>query len=131
MPNTIDNQKFVSVNTKYQDFINTTWRGHMAWLYMCTCAFDFLIAPILWPVFQASMKIPVTPWKPITLEGAGLYHLAMGAILGITSWQRSQERINAMNLQMTYSDPSIADRKAAAARKAKRETNDADKLIDR
>ena len=131
MPNTIDEQKYVSVDGAQQTFINTTWRPWMAWLYMATCAFDFLIAPILWPIFQASMKMPVTPWKPITLEGAGLYHLAMGAILGITSWQRSQERISAMNLQMTYSNPETASRKAAAARRAKRESNDADKLIDR
>jgi hypothetical protein len=99
---------------------------------MATCTFDFLVAPILWPIFQAASGIAeVKPWLPITLQGAGLYHLAMGAILGITSWQRSQERISAMNLQMTYSDPNIAERKRAAARRAARETNDADRLIDK
>jgi len=132
MPDKIDDQKFVSVDVKHQNFINTQWRPLMAWLYMATCAFDFLVAPILWPIFQAASGIAeVKPWLPITLQGAGLYHLAMGAILGITSWQRSQERISAMNLQMTYSDPSIAERKRAAARKAARETNDADRLIDK
>lgn len=131
MPDTIDKQTFVSVDTNHQNFINTQWRPLMGWLYMATCAFDFLIAPILWPILLASMKMPVTPWKPITLEGAGLYHLAMGAILGITSWQRSQERISAMNLQMTYSNPSVAQRKQAAAKRAARETDDADRLIDK
>lgn len=131
MPDKIDEQKFVSVDARQQNFINTQWRPLMAWLYMATCAFDFLIAPILWPIFQASLKMPVTPWSPITLQGAGLYHLAMGAILGITSWQRSQERISAMNLQMNYTDPGIAERKAAAARRATRQSNDADKLIDK
>ena len=132
MPDKIDDQKFVSVDVAHQNFINTQWRPLMAWLYMATCAFDFLVAPILWPIFQAASGIAeVKPWLPITLQGAGLYHLAMGAILGITSWQRSQERISAMNLQMTYSDPNIAERKRAAARRAARETNDADRLIDK
>jgi hypothetical protein len=132
MPDKIDDQKFVSVDVAHQNFINTQWRPLMAWLYMATCTFDFLVAPILWPIFQAASGIAeVKPWLPITLQGAGLYHLAMGAILGITSWQRSQERISAMNLQMTYSDPNIAERKRAAARRAARETNDADRLIDK
>jgi len=132
MPSTIQEQKFVSVTNNHQDFINTQWRPMMAWLYMMTCAFDFLVAPVLWPIFQAATAVAeVKPWLPITLQGAGLYHLAMGAILGITSWQRSQERISAMNLQMTYSDPSIAERKRAAQRRAAKETDDADRLIDR
>ncbi len=130
MPDQIDKQKFVSADVAHQNFINTQWRPLMAWLYMATCAFDFLVAPILWPVFQATSGIiEVKPWLPITLQGAGLYHLAMGAILGITSWQRSQERISAMNLQMNYSDPSIADRKRAAARRAAMSSDDADALI--
>jgi hypothetical protein len=49
----------------------------------------------------------------------------------LAAWQRSQERISAMNLQMTYSDPSIAERKRAAQRRAAKETDDADRLIDR
>jgi hypothetical protein len=130
MTDTIDKQKYVSSDVAHQNFINTQWRPLMAWLYMATCAFDFLVAPILWPIFQAATGIvEVKAWIPITLQGAGLYHLAMGAILGITSWQRSQERISAMNLQMNYSDPSIADRKRAAARRAARESDDADALI--
>jgi len=131
MADKIDEQKYVSADVAHQHFINTQWRPLMAWLYMATCGFDFLVAPVLWPIFQASMGIvDVKAWVPITLQGAGLYHLAMGAILGITSWQRSQERISAMNLQMSYSDPSVADRKRAAAKRAATETGDADRLID-
>lgn len=129
MPDTIDKQQYVSADIAHQNFINTQWRPWMAWLYMATCAFDFLIAPIAWPVLCSILKIPVTPWKPLTLEGGGLYHLAMGAILGVTSWQRSQERISAMNLQMSYSSQEIVDRKMAAAKRKATETDDADKLI--
>jgi hypothetical protein len=131
MSDTIDKQKYVSADVAHQNFINNQWRPLMAWLYMGTCAFDFLIAPIVWPIFQAATGVgEVKPWMPITLQGAGLYHLAMGAILGITSWQRSQERISAMSLQMNYSDPNIAERKAAAARRKRTSDADPDMVID-
>jgi hypothetical protein len=32
-------------------------------------------------------------WKPLTLEGSGLFHVAMGAVLGVTAWTRGQEKI--------------------------------------
>lgn len=131
MPDKYEDQKFVSTDQKHETWVNSKWRPLMGWLYMATCAFDFIIAPILWPIFQAAMKMPVKPWTPITLEGAGLYHLAMGAIVGVTSWQRSQERISAMGLQMNYSNSSVIERKIAAARAKSADDGDADKLIDR
>jgi hypothetical protein len=33
----------------------------------------------------------------LTLAGAGLFHIAMGAILGITAWWRSREKIELQN----------------------------------
>jgi hypothetical protein len=30
---------------------------------------------------------------PLTLQGAGLYHIAMGAVLGLAAYGRSQEKI--------------------------------------
>lgn len=66
----------------------------MAWVYISSCAFDFMIAPIGWAIIQALMKVnTLQQWHPITLEGAGLYHLSMGAILGLAAWGRSQEKI--------------------------------------
>jgi hypothetical protein len=35
-----------------------------------------------------------TQWSPITLQGAGLFHMAMGAILGIAAYGRTQEKLN-------------------------------------
>jgi hypothetical protein len=32
-------------------------------------------------------------WNPLTLQGAGLFHMAMGAVLGITAYGRSKEKI--------------------------------------
>ena len=49
--------------------------------------------------------MPIVAWNPLTLQGAGLYHLAMGAILGVAAWSRGQEKITAMR-----QNPSIGFR---------------------
>ena len=33
------------------------------------------------------------PWQPISLQGAGLFHIAMGAVLGIAAYGRTKEKI--------------------------------------
>jgi hypothetical protein len=76
------------------DWINKKWRPAMGWLYMLTCFFDFVIFPVLWSVLQAMSKGQVTSqWQPLTLQGAGLYHIAMGAVLGIAAYGRTKEKI--------------------------------------
>lgn len=77
-----------------EDFINKKWRPIMAYMYMAACVFDFIIFPIIWSIFQASYNGSVTtPWQPITLQGAGLFHVAMGAVLGIAAYGRTKEKI--------------------------------------
>ena len=77
----------------------------MGWTYMITCIFDFIVAPILWSIVQAYFKGNVTEaWDPITLQGAGLYHVSMGAILGVTAWKRSEEK---MQQVMSYAPQQI------------------------
>lgn len=76
------------------DWINKKWRPAMGWLYMLTCFFDFVIFPVLWSVLQAMSKGQVTSqWQPLTLQGAGLYHIAMGAVLGIAAYGRTKEKL--------------------------------------
>lgn len=76
------------------DWINKKWRPAMGWLYMLTCFFDFVVFPVLWSVLQAMSKGQVTSqWQPLTLQGAGLYHIAMGAVLGIAAYGRTKEKI--------------------------------------
>lgn len=77
-----------------ESWINSKWRPCMGWLYMATCAFDFILGPIFWAILQASAKQGVTQWIPLTLQGAGLYHVAMGAVLGVAAWSRGQEKMN-------------------------------------
>lgn len=75
-------------------WLNKKWRPLMAGVYMITCVADFVIFPILWSILQALSKGQVTnQWQPLTLQGAGLYHIAMGAVLGITAFGRTKEKI--------------------------------------
>lgn len=84
----------LNTDSTFGKFINTKWRPMMAFLYMFTCAADFIIFPILWSILQALENGQVTSqWSPLTLQGAGLYHLAMGAVLGLAAYGRSQEKI--------------------------------------
>jgi hypothetical protein len=84
----------VLVKNDNEDFINKKWRPMMAWLYMSVCMFDFIIFPILWSILQMVSKGSVTtPWQPISLQGAGLFHIAMGAVLGIATYGRTKEKI--------------------------------------
>lgn len=72
----------------------------MGWQYLITCTFDFILFPIAYALVQSIFKGNVTlQWHPITLEGAGLYHISMGAILGVTAWSRGQEKMVESKLQ--------------------------------
>jgi len=84
----------IETSKGFGDFINSKWRPMMAVIYMVTCMTDFVIFPVLWSVLQALFHGTVTSqWAPLTLQGAGLYHIAMGAVLGLAAYGRSQEKI--------------------------------------
>jgi len=76
-----------------EDWMVKKWRPAMGWCYMVICCLDMAIFPIMWNVIQVMMKQPLTQWNPLTLQGAGLFHLAMGAVLGISAWSRGQEKM--------------------------------------
>jgi hypothetical protein len=79
---------------KNEDWMNSKWRPMMGWMYMLVCTSDFVIFPILWSLVQVIGGGRVeTQWSPITLQGAGLFHMAMGAILGIAAYGRTQEKL--------------------------------------
>ena len=89
--------KMSDAEKKKEDWMNSKWRPMMGWIYMGTCVCDFVLFPVLWSLLQASLGHPVTQWNPLTLQGAGLYHLAMGAVLGLAAWGRTQEKLNGAN----------------------------------
>ena len=83
---------------KNEDWMNSKWRPAMGWMYMLVCTMDFVVFPILWSLVQTLGDGKVeSQWMPITLQGAGLFHMAMGAILGIAAYGRTQEKLNGAN----------------------------------
>lgn len=78
---------------KDSNWMQNLWRPAMGWMYMLICLLDMAVFPVLWSLLQAYMKMPITQWNPLTLQGAGLFHLAMGAVLGIAAFGRTQEKI--------------------------------------
>ena len=86
------------VQQEKEDWMNSKWRPMMGWMYMVVCSFDFVIAPILWSLLQSFSQGSVnTQWQPLTLQGAGLFHIAMGAVLGIAAYGRTQEKLGGAN----------------------------------
>lgn len=84
----------VLVANNNTDWINNKWRPVMGWMYMVVCICDFTLFPVLWSVLQALSHGQVTSqWQPLTLQGAGLFHVAMGAVLGIAAYGRTKEKV--------------------------------------
>jgi hypothetical protein len=101
----------VVVEKKEEDWMQKKWRPAMGWMYMIVCMCDMIIFPVLWALLQAALKQPVTQWNPLTLQGAGLFHLAMGAVLGIAAWGRTQEKVAGAASNTTpvpYTPPAMA-----------------------
>jgi len=99
---------------KKEDWMNSKWRPMMGWSYMLTCIADFVAFPVLWSLVQVIGGGRVeTQWQPITLQGAGLYHIAMGAVLGIAAYGRTQEKLGGANngglptAGTTYTPPPV------------------------
>ena len=83
---------------KKEDWMNSKWRPACGWMYILVCLFDFMIAPVLWSITQAVFHGGVNvQWQPLTLQGAGLFHVAMGAVLGIAAYGRTQEKLGGAN----------------------------------
>jgi hypothetical protein len=87
-----------------EHWMNTKWRPMMGWMYMLVCTMDFVGFPILWSLLQAMSHGQVnSQWQPLTLQGAGLFHIAMGAIIGVSAYGRTQEKLNGATTTPTTS----------------------------
>lgn len=94
----------VETKDKQEDWLQKRWRPLMAGMYLIVCTCDFVIFPVLWGILQTVGGGRVeTQWSPITLQGAGLFHMAMGAILGIAAWGRTQEKMAGTTITSTSS----------------------------
>jgi hypothetical protein len=79
---------------KFQEnWLERKWRPAMGWMYFTVCVTDFILFPIVWSAFMAHYGNAMDVWDPLTLQGGGLFHVAMGAVLGVAAWTRGQEKI--------------------------------------
>ena len=85
------------VEQKKEDWMNSKWRPMMGWMYMLICTMDMVVFPVLWSLLQTITHTTITQWNPLTLQGAGLFHIAMGAVLGIAAFGRTQEKLGGAN----------------------------------
>jgi hypothetical protein len=91
-------EKISASEKKKEDWMNSKWRPMMGWMYMLICTMDMVVFPILWSLLQSISHGAVnSQWQPLTLQGAGLFHIAMGAVLGIAAHGRTQEKLNGAN----------------------------------
>jgi hypothetical protein len=82
---------------KDEDWMTKRWRPLMAMMYMTCCLADFFLFPIMFTVVQfwetQAANDAFRQWVPITLQGGGLFHVAMGAVLGVSAYGRTQEKV--------------------------------------
>jgi hypothetical protein len=68
---------------------------------------DFAVFPIMFTIVQfwetAIQNDAFRQWVPITLQGGGLFHVAMGAVLGVSAYGRTQEKVaGASNVSTSF-----------------------------
>lgn len=84
-------------NESKEDWMTKKWRPMMAIMYMICCLADFAIFPVMFTIVQfwetQAANDAFRQWVPITLQGGGLFHVAMGAVLGVSAFGRTQEKI--------------------------------------
>lgn len=78
------------------------WREFMAWSYGIVCLWDFMLAPIFFALYAHHTGTTMVPWVPLTTQGGGLYHVAMGAIIGVTSYGKTKESVTNMNVASNF-----------------------------
>ena len=88
-----------------EDWLDRKWRPAMGWMYFTVCVCDFVIFPIIWSVFMAKYGTSTNLWSPLTLQGGGLFHISMGAVLGVAAWTRGQEKLT--RYQYGYGDAQM------------------------
>ena len=96
---------------KEEDWMTKKWRPMMAIMYMICCLCDFALFPIMFTIVQfwetQAANDAFRQWVPITLQGGGLFHVAMGAVLGVSAYGRTQEKINGASNTSTSVDTPV------------------------
>jgi hypothetical protein len=111
---TRENKKEEKVEKKKdEDWMTKKWRPMMAMMYMACCLADFFLFPIMFTIVQfwetAVQNDAFRQWVPITLQGGGLFHVAMGAVLGVSAYGRTQEKVaGAANVSTSFSTGGVS-----------------------
>jgi hypothetical protein len=93
-----EEQRADRARRKQEHWLDNKWRPVMGWVYMGICILDFALFPVLWSILQMVANGSIdSQWNPISLQGAGLFHISMGAILGVSAWTRGQEKIRGLD----------------------------------
>ena len=83
--------------TSKGEWMQKYWRPCAAFMYMACCLCDFAIFPIMFTVVQfwetQAANDAFRQWVPITLQGGGLFHVSMCAVLGVSAYGRTQEKL--------------------------------------
>lgn len=96
-------------DAEYVKWFHTYWRPAMGWQYLIVCLFDFIIAPILTGLYSYHTG-EYHVWEPITIKGGGMYHLSMGAVVGVSIWTRGREKLRYMDQGQDRFDESTTRR---------------------
>ena len=104
-----------------ETWYSKSWRPMAAYIYMIICLFDFAIMPLYGmyahhisiselvilslkyadPIAAYTILHSSSIWTPITLMYSGMFHAAMGAVLGVSAWTRGQEKIAKVSQEPT------------------------------
>lgn len=77
----------------YEDKFRSRWRPAIGWAYIAIVLFDFIIGPSLLIWVSVLNETDPVLWTSLTLSNGGIFHAAIGAILGVTAWTRGQEKV--------------------------------------
>jgi hypothetical protein len=84
------------------------WRPLMALTYMIIIIFDFIFFPVFWSLIQVYGSGSVSvQWSPLTLLSGGIFHAALGAVLGIAAWTRGQEKVERLRSQLEEGNENV------------------------
>lgn len=82
--------------SKKEPEFHNKWRPAIAWSYVIICLFDFIIGPVFYAIIQAMFINNVTEiahWEPNTLKAGAVYHVSMLAIIGVSAYGRTKEKL--------------------------------------
>lgn len=122
-----------------ETWIAENWRPVAAVIYLVICIFDFILAPTwmfltrdttahlvktlvgsgLDPSVQAILVTPRPAWIPLTLQGAGMFHIAFGGILGVSAWSRGAEKREMIKSRINYAADAVGSKVTAIIPAAK------------